>query len=346
MTTGMLTGTCVVVAVAAWLLTGVMRRYALRRQLVDVPGRRSSHVVPTPRGGGAAIVLTVTFAFLVMLVTGDAPTVPLGVIGAGLVVALVGFVDDHRSLPAVLRLGAHVGAAVLAVVSLGGAPPVTVLGTVHDLGIGGDLLACILVVWLLNLTNFMDGIDGIVGVQVATVCVVGASLAHAVAPGRGMWAEPLVLTAATLGFLMWNWPPARIFMGDVGSGYIGFFFGVFSLRAGMVAPELLWAWIVLSGVFVVDATVTLLTRLHKRERVMDAHRSHAYQHLTVAWNSHRRVTCLVLAINVIWLAPIAWLVATGGVDGLVGVGVAYAPLVVAAVRIGAGHARPKAAVLG
>jgi len=349
MTTAAVWGLCLLVGAVAWVLTGVMRQYALNQQLMDVPGCRSSHSVPTPRGGGVAIVIATVGAFLLPVVTGGVPLLPVGVVGAALLVAAIGFVDDHRSLPAGLRLAAHIAAAVMAVVSLGGTPTLVVWGTVIDPGLVGHALATVFIVWLLNLTNFMDGIDGIVGVQVAAVCVVGGLLYGLTAvnvPDAGVWVAPFVLAAATTGFLVWNWPPARIFMGDVGSGYIGFLFGVFALRAGTVTPELLWAWIVLLGVFVVDATVTLLIRLGNRERVFDAHRSHAYQHLAITWKSHRRVTGLVLIINMVWLAPIAGLVAVGAVDGLLGVGIAYAPLIVGVVRLGAGVHVSQSPVLG
>jgi Fuc2NAc and GlcNAc transferase len=116
------------------------------------------------------------------------------------------------------------------------------------------------------------------------------------------------LGSACLGFLAWNWPPARIFMGDVGSGYLGYVIGVLTLASARENSVTLWVWLVLDAVFLVDATLTLLLRLFRGERVYQAHRSHAYQWLARRWNSHKRVTVSVLAINLLWLLPCAALI--------------------------------------
>jgi len=209
------------------------------------------------------------------------------------------------------------------------------VGVTPVAGITGAALAVVFVAWLINLTNFMDGIDGIAGVQTLTVCAAGAALSQVVAPGSGLWIEPAVLGAASIGFLIWNWPPARVFMGDVGSGYVGFMVAVLTLRAALAAPVLGWCWLILSGVFIVDATFTLARRIARRDRVFEAHRSHAYQHLALAWG-HRPVTLLVAAINVCWLTPVAALVALSHVSGPAGLLLAYLPLLAGAVRFRAG----------
>lgn len=311
----------VAAAVLAWALTGAVRRYALARRLVDVPNARSSHRDATPRGGGAAIVIVMT-AGLAWLWDGQAPAV----IAGGLIVAVAGFIDDHGHVSPLIRLAAHTLAAAVAVPALGIASDWLTAG-----------LAVFFIVWLVNLTNFMDGIDGLAGVQTFTVCAAGAALSGLVAPAAGLWAAPVLLASATTGFLVWNWPPARIFMGDVGSGYVGYLVAVLTLRAGTASPELGWSWLILSGVFLVDATVTLVWRALRRERVFTAHRSHAYQHLAVAWGAHRPVTILVAAINVLWLTPLAGLVATGVLPGPVGLMVAWAPVWVAVSLAGAGR---------
>jgi len=215
----------------AWLLTVLLREYALARRMVDIPNARSSHQVATPRGGGAAIVMATTVAAAVWWWLGGPDLLPWGVVAAGLLVAAVGFIDDHRALPPLIRLAGHTIASVTAVASLGGAA----------FGIAGACLAIFFVAWLINLTNFMDGIDGIAGAQTVTVCAAGAVLSAVVAPGTSLWLEPAVLAAATVGFLAWNWPPAKIFMGDVGSGYVGFMVAVLTMRAATVAPALGWS---------------------------------------------------------------------------------------------------------
>jgi Fuc2NAc and GlcNAc transferase len=316
------------VGVSSWALTGWLRQYALKRQIVDVPNARSLHLVATPRGGGGAIAVAVTAALAWWSLTGGtsgAASLTGSLIG-GLVVAGIGFLDDHRHVPPPIRLVGHVVAAALAVASLGG----TSFG-----GLLGAGLAVVFVAWFINLTNFMDGIDGIAGVQTLTVCAAGALLAGMIAPGTGLWFEPAVLGAASIGFLVWNWPPARVFMGDVGSGYLGFMVALLTLRAASMAPVMGWCWLILSGVFIVDATFTLARRAARRDRLFMAHRSHAYQHLALDWG-HRRVTLLVAAINVCWLTPVAFLVALGYVSGATGLLLAYLPLTAGALRFGAG----------
>jgi Fuc2NAc and GlcNAc transferase len=201
----------------------------------------------------------------------------------------------------------------------------------------GRVLATLYVIWILNLTNFMDGIDGLAAVEVVTVSLGGALLYLVAAPGEMLWILPVALAMATLGFLMWNWPPASIFMGDVGSGFLGLMMAALSLQAAQAAPQLFWAWVILLGVFIVDATVTLGRRLLRGEPVYLAHRMHAYQHATAWWGAHQPVTCVVGAINVLWLLPFALLVAANRIDGVIGVVAAYVPLVAAALWLGAGR---------
>jgi Fuc2NAc and GlcNAc transferase len=146
-----------------------------------------------------------------------------------------------------------------------------------------------------------------------------------------------LLGAATLGFLPWNWPPARIFMGDVGSGFLGFNLAVLALYTVHTGALTVWSWLILLGVFIVDATVTLLRRIVRGERWYVAHRNHAYQHAAIRWRSHRRVTLTVLAINLAWLIPLAWFVNRCPQLGIIAVSLALAPLIVWALALGAGQ---------
>ncbi len=312
---------------ASLWLTGRLRAYALARDLLDVPNVRSSHHIPTPRGGGVAIVVSTLLALPVLGALGTMtwPAV-CGLGGGGALVAVVGFADDHWDIAPAWRLLGHFTAALWLLWWIGGLPAVPMLGGLIDLGWFGDALAALYLVWLLNLTNFMDGIDGIAAVEVITVSASVACLYPMAAPGTADWLGPLVLAAASLGFLVWNWPPAKIFMGDTGSGFVGLMLGALSIQAAWDAPPLFWSWIILLGVFVVDATVTLLRRVARGERVYEAHRSHAYQHAALRWGSHLPVTLAVAAINVCWLLPIAVVVLFGWIEPLLGVLLAYAPL--------------------
>lgn len=330
------------VAAVALLLTALLRRYALAQGLMDVPGARSSHAAPTPRGGGVAFV--VAFLAGIMWLWGTemiASATAVALVGAGGVIALVGFVDDHGHVPPRWRLLTHFVAAGWALAWMGGFPPLTVLGTTVDLGIVGHLLAAVSFVWLINLYNFMDGIDGIAGIEAVTVCL-GGVLLYAVASVEGDgWVLPFLLLSAVAGFLYWNFPRARIFMGDGGSGFIGVTLGILALQAAWVAPELFWGWAILLGAFVVDATVTLLRRAQRGEKLHEAHRSHAYQHLARWCGSHPPISLAFGAMNVGWLLPLAVLAAAGFIDGLVAMAIAYAPLVLLALRFQAGVAEPK-----
>lgn len=325
-------GLLALVACVSLALTGLLRRLALARGLIDIPNARSSHSQPTPRGGGLAIVVTFLGAVLALALQGVVDGRLGWALAAAGGVAAVGFLDDRGSVPVRWRLGAHFAVALWALYWLGGLPPLTVLGAPIDLGWIGHVLAAIYLVWLLNLYNFMDGIDGIAGVEAVAVGL-GAGLLYLLVPGvERLVLLPAVLAMASLGFLYWNFPPARIFMGDVGSGFIGLVFGILSLHAAASAPRLLWAWLILLGVFIVDATWTLISRLLCGEKVYEAHSSHAYQIAARRWG-HRPVTLAVGAIDGCWLLPLAVLVALGRLDGVTAVAVAYTPLIILAVRL-------------
>lgn len=326
----------------ALFMTGALRRYALARSLIDIPNARSSHTVPTPRGGGVAIVVSFLLALPLLAAMGlVAWPLVWALLGSGAGVAVLGFLDDHGHIAARWRLLGHFAAAIWALFWLGGLPAVNVLGFTLELGWLGHALAAVYLVWLLNLYNFMDGIDGIASVEAICVCLGGALLFTLLGFGgsaqpTGMFAV-LLLVAAVTGFLFWNFPPARIFMGDAGSGFLGITLGVLSLQAAWTAPQLLWSWLILLGVFIVDATFTLLRRLLRGDKVYEAHRSHAYQYASRRAGRHLPVTLAVVGLNLIWLLPIALWVGVGGLDGVVGVLIAYAPLVCLAVKFRAGE---------
>ena len=334
--------TCVAFFALVFLLSAALtfqiRRSALHKQLLDIPNDRSLHTVPTPRGGGSAIVLVFFAAVAALTATNYVETKnSIILIGCGALVALTGFLDDRQLLShARSRLALHFVAAVIAVSVLGGLPTLPVFGTDVSLGVFGGILATTYLVWLLNLFNFMDGIDGISGAEVVSVCGAAAFLIHRTTHDYNIASLPLALAAATLGFLVFNWPPAKIFMGDVGSGFVGFIIGIFSLIAADSAGLLGWVWVILLGVFIVDATVTLIGRLFRKQKPHVAHRSHAFQHLALRFGSHKPVTIGVVAINLFWLFPIAFAVTEGRIDGFTGVLIAYTPLTIAALILGAG----------
>lgn len=282
--------------------TGWLLRHSFIRSVVDRPTARSSHSLPTPRGGGLSIVAVTTCGVLILAAAGLVPLRLAGplVIG-GLSVAAVGFCDDIRSVSVGVRMLTHVGAALLAVYWLG--------GRLADQGPGlgvaaGIILRVLTVAWMLNLFNFMDGIDGLAASEGAFILLGGAGLA--LVGGSPTMGPALIAGAACLGFLKWNWPRASIFMGDVGSGYLGYTIAVIALYSAQKGGVNLYAWAMLAALFLVDATLTLLRRLILRRPIFQAHRTHAYQWVARRWQSHVRVTKAAIGINLVILFPCAF----------------------------------------
>lgn len=321
-------------------LTGLVRRYARRVNLFDVPNQRSSHEVATPTGGGLSIVVVFLGAVIGFYFFGHLPTdVFSSLLVGGVLVAGIGFVDDHKHMPALWRFMTQILAATFAVAVLGGMPEVQLGDTFTDLGFAGDVMALVFTVWLINLYNFMDGIDGIAAVE--AVCIVGSALVISSVADSGFITTLFVVFMATaVGFLVWNWPPAKIFMGDVGSGFVGFVLAMFAVISSSLGILPIWCWLILAGVFVVDSTITLVTRVVNGEEWYSAHNSHAYQQASRRLKGHRPVTLAVLSINLLWLLPLAWFAAARPEFGWWLTMVAWIPLISLSLLLRAG--RPEA----
>jgi len=268
----------------SWALVGAVRRYALKAALLDHPSDRSSHTMPTPRGGGAGLVSAWLLVIVPSLVWGRPSSGPLLLALAGVVaVAVIGWIDDHGGLTVRARLMAHAAAAcaILPLVLLPGAVPAWPLAAVV-----GWWIFCLIA--SANVVNFIDGIDGLIGL---TALVFG-SYAALLAPGGAAAGCGMALAGSAAGFLFWNWSPARIFLGDVGSSAIGFVFvivGVLLMREtgrGIILTFLpLWP-------IVLDASATLVGRWRRGEPLTQAHRSHLYQRLANGGWGHARVSLL------------------------------------------------------
>jgi len=322
---------------ASALFSGLARHYLLWRKVLDVPNARGSHAVPTPRGGGASIVVVFLLAVLWLAQKGIlSGSLRSALTGGGLLVAAVGLLDDHFGLSARLRILIHFAAAGWALWQLDGAMTFHLNWAGWGWAWGGRLLALVGLVWTINLYNFMDGIDGIAGVE--AVCASGmGGLLLAWSGFGGLAAAAPALMGASAGFLVWNWPPAKIFMGDVGSGFLGFVFGVLAIASAGERPWLLWPWLILLSVFIVDSAVTLVRRFLGGARWYEAHCSHAYQHAARRWNSHSKVTASIAAVNMFWLFPLAWGACVWPAAGPVFGVVAIAPLVYTAFHYHAGQ---------
>jgi UDP-N-acetylmuramyl pentapeptide phosphotransferase/UDP-N-acetylglucosamine-1-phosphate transferase len=295
--------TFLIAALASWLIVWGVRWYSRRGQLLDIPNERSSHTRPTPRGGGLGIVI-VTIVGMVGFFGFD-PTI-IAYVVAGALIAVVSWLDDVRSLSNRVRFGVHLLAAAIVVVAGGWVEQVQ-LPFVGTLAIGwlGIPLTLFWLVGMTNIYNFMDGIDGIAGGQ-ALVAGVGWFALGWLANAGSISFLGLFVAASSLGFLLHNWSPAKIFMGDVGSAFLGFTFGWLGIAAtqnnpAFALPALLVVWL-----FLFDAGYTILRRIQRRENIFTAHRTHFYQRMVIAGQSHAPVTLLYMALALVGVI-VAWM---------------------------------------
>ncbi len=308
--------------VSGWLGGLIVIRLAPLINLVDQPNERSSHVTPTPRGGGLGFVVGGTLCGFYLAQESDSLQMAL-LWGGGLAVS--GLVDDVRSLPRWFRF----------VLQL-----VTVLGLLWAMGFlsqgmlfrdyGAIIVLVFTGVWWVNLFNFMDGIDGIAAVEALCILIVALGFLlelHPESVGSAEWWLMIALAAAVGGFLVLNWPPARVFMGDSGSTWLAYILLVIALFSELSDWLSFFTWAILGAVFIVDSSVTLSRRIYRGERWYEAHRSHVYQLVAAKLEgsiaaagarsgagcraaAHRRVLQVVVAVNLLWLAPLAYVAQT------------------------------------
>lgn len=321
------------------VIARLILQFAPRLDLLDLPSSRSSHSIPTPRGGGLAIVVAFFTAAMLLRLAGVLTDRLLSaVLWGGGPIAAVGFIDDRKTLPAGIRLFVHVGAALI-VTALIGIPTRFVASVVGYYIWSIRLASVIAIVWATNLFNFMDGIDGIASIEAIYIGCTLSGFNVYLGGSPELTMTMLSLAFATVGFLVWNWPPARIFMGDVGSGFLGFILATFVLAMSRDHVVVIPIAMILSGVFIVDASVTLIRRVVRGDRWLDAHRTHAYQHLAGRWGAHQPVTIFVGAINCFWLLPWGCAAAAFPNYAALCMVAALLPLTVMCIRIGAGTPR-------
>lgn len=324
---------CFAVAFATALF---IRRRARALGLVAEVNARSSHAIPTPSGGGIGIVLAASLAGLFLAVSYPFDIGP--VLLAGVMIAVLGYWDDRQPLPAKYRLAAHIVLAG-AIASL---VPVEALGLQFGIAVPDTVVFILLVLagalWI-NLYNFMDGIDGLAASQAVFLLLAVPGLAAVATPeilNQGMFWWMAWLAAACLGFLLLNWAPAKIFMGDAGSTYLGlmlFFFALATTAGGWLS---LVQWLILGGTFLADSLTTLVRRLLRREPFWQAHKRHAYQHLQRRLGSHARATLAYLGVDIVLLLPLAGLAGAYPQHGWAVLLATCAILIPAAIWAGAG----------
>ena len=311
-------------AALSCLATRAMLAQLRRAAVLDHPNDRSSHVIPTPRGGGIAVIASIVVAALGWAMLSGQSQGGLGVVfGLTIALSVVSFIDDLRNLSAGIRLTAHALAVAGGLWALDGHGAFAAyLPQSVDLA-----LTALAWLWFINLYNFMDGIDGIVGSETASIAIgVGGLAFLGVAPATLLGPSAAVLGAA-LGFLVWNWHRAKIFLGDSGSIPLGFLMGYLLVATAAPGGPALAAALVLPLVFVIDASVTLIRRLSRGKKPTEAHREHAYQRATQGGWPHDRVCLAVIAANALLIA-VAWGLAalspwTALAAGLAVAGLAY-----------------------
>ncbi|NKB49952.1 MAG: hypothetical protein GKS02_11410 [Alphaproteobacteria bacterium] len=286
-----------ITGVLSWVLIGRTRTALLRHQLLDHPNERSSHTQATPRGGGLGVLAVLLPAWLALtfIVTPQSEAgefarwlIPASALG----LAAVSFLDDLRGLSQLIRIIVQTVAVIVAVQFLPGLVFQGLFGSILD-----TLLAALFWLWFINLFNFMDGIDGITGVESIAIGVGIYAIGLALAPVTATHGQGLAIAAAMAGFLIWNWYPARVFLGDVGSIPLGFLLGW--LLLDLAASGLWHAALILPLYYLADASLTLTRRLLRGAAVWRAHREHCYQVAVQRGRSHARVAGAVTIANIV-----------------------------------------------
>lgn len=288
---------CVAFTVSLAATIAIERRSS-RIGLIQAPNARSAHTKPTPTGGGGAIAIVGTIGLLLTAVEGDPKFAVAGALAMAF--ATLGFIDDRSDLSPALRFPLQL-LLTGSLVALAHPLPPLVIGPMEFSNIALSALLVLTGLWWINLFNFMDGIDGIAASQ--AVLVLAGSAIVTLVNGQTPLLAVMVLIAATSGFLVRNWPPARIFMGDVGSNFLAFAILAVALLGGgngISYP----IWLILGSLFVSDATVTLIRRVLNGEKPWHAHNRHAYQHLARRFG-HLKVTLFYCAVTIVWSIPIA-----------------------------------------
>lgn len=257
--------------------------------MVVIPNERSLHDLPTPKGGGLAIVITWYIGITVLFLLGFIERGLYYAMLCGILIAIVSFIDDIRGLSPVIRLVVHFIASILAFWFLEGLRPL-VLPEIHfNYNYLTYPIAIVGMVWFINLFNFMDGVDGFASVEVICLCSVLFVMSWNL--------STILLIICVTGFLYWNWPKAKIFMGDVGSTQLGFILIVFGIYFHNTYEFSILNWIMLSSPFWFDATLTLFRRLRNGEKLSEAHRKHVYQRVVQAGFSHEKLNISLILIN-------------------------------------------------
>jgi len=319
---------------AAFTLSAILCVFMIKRgRAIDVPNARSSHTIPTPRGGGVAFIIAF-FCGIIILYAANLMSfnVLIALVGAGTIIGLAGYLDDLNSHSPRLKALAQVASLIWGVYWLGPVPSLQLSDYIWQWGYIGIGLTMISGLWLINLYNFMDGIDGLAASQ--AIFIFTSAAIFSLADGAYGQAWMLGILASSVGgFLLFNWQPARLFMGDSGSGFLGLM--VVLLAIATPPPLTLWPWAILIT-FVADATITVARRILRGEKWYEGHKLHAYQRLSRRWQSHKAATAAYMVTNIVFVLPLALLAWSDPSYGLIACSIAWGVAFPVAFFLGAG----------
>lgn len=283
----------------SFVLTWLVRIIAIRKSIIDLPTERSSHSVPMPLGGGLAIAIVWFFAISFLFFYEGISTKLFFALLCGVPIAIVGFIDDLISVSPKIRFAIQLISSILVLLIFEGLDSINMGFATIGVPYVFSVLSILGIVWFTNLFNFLDGIDGYLGAEVFFIGIISMLFLGDI--------PLLALSAIIGGFLIWNWQPAKIFMGDVGSTLIGFTIGVFIVYSQKSSDTSIFIWLILTSLFWFDATLTLYRRWRNREPLLIPHKKHANQRLVQAGYSHQKVVLYAQILNIslilfIWIA--------------------------------------------
>lgn len=277
--------------IIAFFLTYFIKNYAIKKSLVAEVNERSSHTVPTPHGGGIAIAVTWFSSLIYLYFSNQIDSNLFYALLIGIVISLVSFFDDIYELSPKIRLLTQAFVATAGLVVIGGLENINLGVLTIENQIITNVFAFLLIIWFINLYNFLDGINGYAGSQAVFLAISGFFLFGG--------SHFVVLAVCVLGFLVWNYNKAKIFMGDVGSTLLGYNIAIFTLYYTNIDSVNLWVWIILFSLFWFDATLTLIRRKLNGEQISQAHKKHAYQRLNQSGWSHFKIANYSILVNIV-----------------------------------------------
>jgi Fuc2NAc and GlcNAc transferase len=296
----------IIFIVTSVITTSIIRNFSIKNNLLDIPNERSSHRTPKPKGGGISIVGALIFTIVILFqYEMIASEITISMVIGLVIVSIVALINDYKNLSPLIRTVIYIISAGFSLYIIDGFESVVINNYSYNLGYIGYCLGILFLVWLTNLYNFMDGTDGFAATQ--TICVsLFCFYLFYLSNNIPFFIIMLCLVSTTIGFLFWNWSPAKIFMGDVGSCSIGFFFGLLSIYTENKGIISITVWVILLAPFIADATFTLIKRVVNNEKWYEAHNSHAYQKLHKHGISHSQIASCLFVINVAVIWPIAY----------------------------------------